>query len=155
MAVKEPGMGSAQPCSKVGAMVMVTIRVALFNVAIVENGDGDWWWSSMRRGQGDDFDFEYNEDPNIWKMSVHFSGFPNHLCLGYGCKEPWAARRGKFGWSCICHHLVSGWIESTCANLMSHFLMKCKNTFSFLNFLSFRLVSGWDGILLWNILCSR
>ena len=41
MAVKEPGMGSAQPCSKVGAMVMVTIRVALFNVAIVENGDGD------------------------------------------------------------------------------------------------------------------
>ena len=46
-------------------MVMVTIRVALFNVAIVENGDVDWWWSSMRRGRGDDFDFEYNEDPNI------------------------------------------------------------------------------------------
>ena len=47
MAVKEPGISSAQPCSKVGAMVMVTIRVALFNVAIVENGDADWWWSSM------------------------------------------------------------------------------------------------------------
>ena len=41
MAVKEPGISSAQPCSKVGAMVMVTIRVALFNVAIVENGDAD------------------------------------------------------------------------------------------------------------------
>ena len=37
MAVKEPGMGSAQPCSK----VIVIIRVALCNVAIVENGDGD------------------------------------------------------------------------------------------------------------------
>ena len=91
----------------------------------MENGDGDWWWSSMRMGRGGDFDFECSEDPNIWKMSVHFSGFPNHLCLGYGCKEPWAARRGKFGWSCMCHHLVSGWIESTSANLMSHFLMKC------------------------------
>ena len=44
MAVKEPGMGSAQPCSKVGAMVMVTIRVALFNVAIVENADGGCQW---------------------------------------------------------------------------------------------------------------
>ena len=47
MAVKEPGISSAQPCSKVGAMVMVTIRVALCNVVIVENGDADWWWSSM------------------------------------------------------------------------------------------------------------
>ena len=47
MAVKEPGMGSAQPCSKVGAMVMVTIRVALFNVAKVENGEGYCWWSMV------------------------------------------------------------------------------------------------------------
>ena len=41
MAVKEPGISSAQPCSKVEAMVMVTTRVALCNVAIVEYGDAD------------------------------------------------------------------------------------------------------------------
>ena len=74
MAVKEPGMGSAQPCSKVGAMVMVTIRVALFNVAIVENGDGDWWWSSMRMGRGGDYDFEYNEGQTYEKWAFTFQG---------------------------------------------------------------------------------
>ena len=38
MAVKEPGISSAQPCSKVGAMVMVTIRLAIVEIGMLTDG---------------------------------------------------------------------------------------------------------------------